>query len=47
VSAYGLGRFLVTLYKGQWIKLLDRADDIRRFIRENEASLKAKEPKGS
>jgi hypothetical protein len=47
VSAYGLGRFPVTLYKEQWIKLLDMADDIRRFIRENEASLKAKDPKGS
>jgi len=47
VSAYGLGRFAVTLYKEQWIKLLDMAGDIRRFIRENEASLKAKEPKGS
>jgi hypothetical protein len=47
VSAYGLGRFPVTLYKEQWIKLLDMADDIRRFIRENEASLKAKDPKGA
>jgi len=47
VSAYGLGRFPVTLYKEQWIKLLDMAGDIRRFIRENEASLKAKESKGT
>jgi hypothetical protein len=47
LSVYGLGRFPVTLYKEQWIKLLDMADDIRRFIRENEASLKAKDPKGA
>jgi hypothetical protein len=43
VSVYGLGRFPVTLYKEQWTKLLDMADDIRAFIRDNESSLKAKE----
>ena len=43
VSVYGLGRFPVTLYKEQWTKLLEMADDIRAFIRENEAKLKTKE----
>ena len=43
VSVYGLGRFPVTLYKEQWTKLLDLADDIRAFIKENDAKLKAKE----
>ncbi len=43
VSVYGLGRFPVTLYQEQWVKLLDLADDIRAFIRENEARLKKKE----
>ena len=42
VSVYGLGRFPVTLYKEQWARLLDMADDIRTFIRENDAKLKAK-----
>jgi hypothetical protein len=42
VSVYGLGRFPVTLYKEQWTRLLDMADDIRAFIRENEGRLKAK-----
>lgn len=42
VSVYGLGRFPVTLYKEQWSRLLDMADDIRAFIRENEGKLKAK-----
>jgi len=42
VSVYGLGRFPVTLYKEQWTKLLDMADDIRAFIRTNESSLKSK-----
>lgn len=45
VSVYGLGRFPVTLYKEQWTKLLDMAEDIRAFIRENEPQLKAKEEK--
>ena len=43
VSVYGLGRFPVTLYKEQWLKLLDMTDEIRAFIRENEPQLKTKE----
>lgn len=43
LSVYGLGRFPVTLYKEQWIKLLDMADDIRKFISANEAGLKTKD----
>ena len=46
LSVYGLGRFPVTLYKEQWTKLLDSADDIREFLRSNDAQLKTKEPKG-
>jgi len=42
LSVYGLGRFPVTLYKEQWTKLLDMADEIRAFIRDNDANLKAK-----
>ena len=43
VSVYGLGRFPVTLYKEQWTRLLEMADDIRTFIADNEGKLKAKE----
>lgn len=43
VSIYGMGRFPVTLYQEQWLKLLDMADDIRGFIKENESKLKKKE----
>jgi len=43
LSVYGLGRFPVTLYKEQWTKLLDMADDIRAFLKENDAKLKSKE----
>ena len=43
VSVYGLGRFPVTLYQEQWLKLLDLADDIRSFIKENKNRLKKKE----
>jgi hypothetical protein len=43
VSVYGLGRFPVTLYQEQWTKLLDMAEDIRAFIKENEPKLKKKE----
>ncbi|HEX4622162.1 MAG TPA: hypothetical protein VH208_11395 [Myxococcaceae bacterium] len=43
VSVYGLGRFPVTLYKEQWVKLLDMGDDIRNFIKDNDSKLKAKQ----
>jgi hypothetical protein len=43
VSIYGMGRFPVTLYKEQWLRLLGMADEIRSFIDENESRLKAKE----
>jgi hypothetical protein len=42
VSVYGLGRFPITLYKEQWTKLLDMADDIRAFIAEHTSELKTK-----
>ena len=42
LSIYGLGRFPVTLYKEQWAKLLDLADDIRAFLKANDAQLKSK-----
>jgi hypothetical protein len=43
VSIYGMGRFPVTLYKEQWLKLLDMSPEIRKFITENDAHLKTKE----
>jgi hypothetical protein len=43
LSLYGLGRFPVTLYKEQWVKLLDHAEEIRSFLKDNDKQLKAKE----
>jgi hypothetical protein len=43
LSIYGLGRFPITLYKEQWTKLLDMSDDIRAFLKANDAQLKTKE----
>ncbi|MEO8258224.1 MAG: hypothetical protein ABI868_12830 [Acidobacteriota bacterium] len=42
VSVYGLGRFPVTLYKEQWAKLLDMAEEIRAFLKDNDERLKSK-----
>jgi hypothetical protein len=42
ISVYGLGRFPVTLYKEQWLRLLDMGEDIRGFIKNNESQLKSK-----
>ena len=43
LSVYGMGRFPITLYKEQWLKLLDMSADIRAFIAANQAQLKAKD----
>ena len=43
LSVYGMGRFPVTLYKEQWLKLLDISADIRAFIQANDRRLKTKD----
>lgn len=40
ISIYGLGRFPVTLYKTQMLKLVDMAEEIRQFIKDNDGQLK-------
>jgi hypothetical protein len=42
VSVYGLGRFPVTLYYEQWVRLLDSADGLRAFLEENKSKPKLK-----
>jgi len=42
VSVYGLGRFPVTLYYEQWIRLLDAVPSLRAFLEENKLRLKLK-----
>ncbi|HWG58615.1 MAG TPA: hypothetical protein VN661_06170 [Candidatus Acidoferrales bacterium] len=42
VSVYGLGRFPVTLYYEQWVRLLDVSGDLRAFLEENKSRLKLK-----
>src|ERR1700688_1174122 len=43
LSLYGMGRFPVTLYKEQWLRILASAPEIEAFIRENDSKLKTKE----
>jgi len=42
VSVYGMGKWPVTLYKGQWERLLGQKDEILAFIEANKASLSEK-----
>ncbi len=42
VSVYGLGRFPVTLYYEQWVRLLDAAPDLKKFLEANKSKLKLK-----
>ena len=42
VSLYGMGRFPVTLYRGQWERLLNAKDELVAFIEANSASLTVK-----
>ena len=43
VSVYGLGRFPVTLYYEQWMRLLGAAPELKAFIEENKSKLKLKQ----
>jgi hypothetical protein len=43
LSVYGLGRFPVTLYKEQWKRLLEHAEEIKAFLEQNEQQLKTKQ----
>lgn len=43
LSAYGMGRFPVTLYASQWMALIDKVDDIVAFIDEHKDELSWKE----
>jgi len=43
VSVYGLGRFPVTLYYEQWMRLLGASDELKAFLEENKSRLKLKE----
>ncbi len=40
VSVYGLGRFPVTLYYEQWMRLLAHADELKTFAEKNKSKLK-------
>jgi hypothetical protein len=43
VSVYGLGRFPVTLYYEQWMRLLEAGNKLREFLEENKSKLKLKD----
>ena len=43
LSVYGMGRFPVTLYKEQWLRLLGIAEEIKSFIAANAERLKTKD----
>ena len=45
LSVYGLGRFPVTLYKGQWLRLLAASEQISQFISANNELLAEKPAK--
>ena len=42
VSVYGLGRFPVTLYYEQWVRLMGAGDRLKTFLEENKAAGKLK-----
>lgn len=42
VSVYGNGRWPVTQYYEQWVRLLNAADDLRAFLEANKERLKMK-----
>ena len=45
VSLYGLGRYPVTLYYEQWLRLLSSAEQLRGFLEANKGALKLRTPR--
>jgi hypothetical protein len=43
VSVYGLGRFPVTLYYEQWMRLLEATPQLKQFLEDNKSKLKLKD----
>lgn len=43
VSVYGMGRFPVTLYRGQWERLMAHSGELKAFIEANAGKLSTKE----
>jgi hypothetical protein len=43
VSVYGMGRFPLTLYSGQWSRLFEMVDQIKAFIEANKDKLAVKD----
>jgi hypothetical protein len=43
VSIYGCGRFPVTLYKSQWLRIFAIQDKVKSFMLANDKDLKSKE----
>jgi hypothetical protein len=43
VSVYGMGRFPVTLYSGQWQRLIEIIPSLQAFMAENVSKLAVKE----
>lgn len=39
MSIYGFGRWPVTLYKAQWLAVMDMAEDIAQFLEANDSLL--------
>lgn len=44
LSVYGLGRFPVTLYKSQWLRLFSHAQTIVEFLKEHDSEFAEKAP---
>jgi hypothetical protein len=43
LSVYGVDRFPVTLYYEQWVRLLDKAQELRGFLEANKSKMKLKD----
>jgi hypothetical protein len=39
IAVHGIGKFPCNLYKSQWLRILERAEDLKQFIKDNESML--------
>jgi hypothetical protein len=46
VSIYGYARFPITMYKATLLDILNRAEELRQFVKDNDSKLASKPVKG-
>jgi hypothetical protein len=39
IAVHGIGKYPCNLYKSQWLRILERSEDLKQFIKDHESEL--------